>query len=247
MSSTIKPKFDQQLQRQVSQHTAERKSELTSRHVADLKNLGKSIKESNEAKRAMSNALHAVNHIKTRSVENETDEEEIETAPSPESTRLYTRQGKLEDVESDVAPSDVEDAEARIARHKNEKLYKKQTAELAQGDDEFYQVKDRGNTISEDMTGYYIDAYAPEHEKAGVRVSITHDKAVISGSRKAQNEEEHTRGKVVTNNFQTFREEFDLSTPVSSQGMTRERDGDYIRFFIPKLNSGGGSSESSES
>jgi HSP20 family molecular chaperone IbpA len=218
MSSTIKSKFDQHIQRHVSQHTTERKSELTSRHVNELKTLGKSIKESKEAQRAMSNSLHAVNHIKTRSAETETGEDKIETTPNPENTRLYTRQGKHENLEEG-----------------NEKLYKQQTNELAQAEDEFYHIKDRGNTITEDTTGYYIEAYAPEHEKAGVRVSISNDKAVIFGSRKAQNEEEHSRGKIVTNNFQSFREEFNLGNPVSTKGMTRERDGDYMRFFIPKL------------
>lgn len=237
MSSTIKPKFDTQLQRQVSQHTAERKSELASNHVRELKNLGQAIKQSNADKRAMSNAAHAINHIKTRSVNNNSDEDMA--PPQMDNNRLYTRQGKLEDLEeNDEMPSlssQVETAEERLARHNDQKAQAQQNNEIARADDEFYHVKDRGNTIKEDMRGYYIDAYAPEHEKAGVRVSITHNKAVISGSRKAQNEEEREQGKMVTNNFQTFREEFNFNSPVAADGMTRERDGDYIRFFIPKI------------
>ena len=38
-----------------------------------------------------------------------------------------------------------------------------------------------------------------------------------------------------TNNFQSFREEFKFDRPVSHEGMTRERIGDYVRFSIPKL------------
>lgn len=237
--STIKPKFDTQLKRQVAQHTAERKSELTSNHVRDLKNLGQAIKQSNADKRAVANAAHAINHIKTRSVEKNNSDEEM-TQPQPDNTRLYTRQGRLEDLdESDVnsISSQVETAEERLARHNDQKAQTRESNDLARADDEFYHVKDRGNTLTEDMRGYYIDAYAPEHEKAGVRVSISHDKAVVSGSRKAQNEEESANGKMVTNNFQTFREEFKFTSPVAADGMTREREGDYIRFFIPKLSS----------
>ncbi len=237
MSSTIKPKFETQLQRQVSQHTAERKSELASHHVKELKNLGQAIKQSNADKRAVANAAHAINHIKTKSNDENSSDEDI-TPPSTESSRLYTRQGKLENLdETDITSksSQVETAEERLARHNDMKAQSQQNTEIARADDEFYHVKDRGNTLTEDMRGYYIDAYAPEHEKAGVRVSITHDKAVISGSRKAQNEETRDKGKVVTNNFQTFREEFKFGSPVAADGMTRQREGDYIRFFIPKI------------
>jgi len=38
-----------------------------------------------------------------------------------------------------------------------------------------------------------------------------------------------------TNNYQSFREEFKFDRPVSGEGMTRERIGDFIRFTIPKL------------
>lgn len=240
MSSTIKSKFDTQIQRQVSQHSSERKSELKSHHLKELKNLGEAIKQSNADKRAVANAAHAVNHIKTRSVD---DEESEEAAPvTTENPRLYTRQAKLEDLEeTDIEPTDVEKAQDRLARHKDAKLKTEQSNEMAKAEDDFYHVKDRGNTLTEDRMGYYIDAYAPDHEKAGVRVSVTHDKAVISGSRKAQNEVESDKGKVVTNNFQTFREEFKFNTPVASNGMTREREGDYIRFFIPKINADKGS------
>ncbi len=246
MSSTIKPKLEQQLNRQLSQQTSERKSELASHHVEDLKNLGKSIKQSHSDQRAVANSVHAVNHIRTRAVNpNSTEEDSI---ASTDNTRLYTRQGRMEKNENatneDEASADqslnrqeIESAATRLEKHNEEKARLVQANELARADDSFYKVEKRGNTMTEDTQGYYIDAYAPEHEKAGVRVSVTHNKAVISGSRKAQNEVQSERGKMATNNFQTFREEFDFGTPVSAAGMTRERDGDFIRFFIPKLTS----------
>lgn len=106
---------------------------------------------------------------------------------------------------------------------------------VTRDEDVFYKVQDRGNQISETSDGFYIDAYAPEHEKDNIRISISSDKAVISGSRKYDNTVELSNKKISNNNFQSFREEFVLSTPVDSNGMRRERQGDYIRFFIPKL------------
>lgn len=38
-----------------------------------------------------------------------------------------------------------------------------------------------------------------------------------------------------TSNYQSFREEFKFTRPVTSDGMTRERSGDFVRFSIPKL------------
>lgn len=40
-----------------------------------------------------------------------------------------------------------------------------------------------------------------------------------------------------TSNYQSFREEFKFARPIIVDGMTRERDGDYVRFSIPKLES----------
>lgn len=102
-------------------------------------------------------------------------------------------------------------------------------------EDVFYKVVDRGNKMSEDSDGYYIEAYAPESEKNNVKVSVSEGKAVVSGSRKAQNDFENSEKKISTNNFQTFREEFAITKPIESKGMKRERKGDYIHVFIPKV------------
>jgi HSP20 family molecular chaperone IbpA len=215
MSSTIKPKFDQNLERQITQQIAEKRSEVTSQKLSELKNLGQAIKQSHADQRAMTQSTPAINHIKSRSTSPHNFDEKV--ISSPDNARLYTRQGKFKNQEDSV---------------------------VAAAEDDFYHVKDRGNTITEDSNGYYINTYAPEHEKSGIRVSISQNKAIISGSRKAQNKEEVQNGLMTTNNFQTFRQEFDLGSPVSSSGMTREREGDYIRFFIPKIVSNTESEES---
>ncbi|OFZ30198.1 MAG: hypothetical protein A2622_10150 [Bdellovibrionales bacterium RIFCSPHIGHO2_01_FULL_40_29] len=101
--------------------------------------------------------------------------------------------------------------------------------------DKFYQVLDRGSRVSDNGNNYVIEAYAPEHEQNNLRVSIQKNKAVISGQRKHADEVDDGTKKMRTNNFQTFREEFKFDRPVSHEGMTRERVGDFVRFSIPKL------------
>lgn len=101
--------------------------------------------------------------------------------------------------------------------------------------DEFYKIQDRGSQMSEDSDGYTIEAYSPEYEKDQVRVIIKNDKAVVSGNRKFQDTIHDEAKKTSTNNYQTFREEFQFGSPVASDSMTQERSGDYIQVFVPKL------------
>lgn len=219
MSSTIKGKLAaEHLKRQHIQNSAQQKSQMTSNHITQLKKIKEAIHHSRSELKALNNSQAAVNHIAQRSTE-ETD-----------NSRLYTRQGRLE--ESNVELESPEEMTVEASEPPETEVFNTRTS-----DDNFYKVQDRGNEISEDAFGYYIDAYAPEGEKDSIRVSITDDKAIISGSRKAQNELQQDDKKITTNNFQTFREEFAFGQPVMSDGMTRERDGDYIRFFIPKLSS----------
>lgn len=101
--------------------------------------------------------------------------------------------------------------------------------------DDFYRVQDRGSRISESSNAYIIEAYAPEHEKDGLRVTLNRNKAVISGQRKHADAANDDIKTMKTSNYQSFREEFAFDRPISAKGMTRERVGDYIRFSIPKL------------
>ena len=98
-------------------------------------------------------------------------------------------------------------------------------------------MQDRGSRIYERPQDYIIEAYAPSHEKDSLRVSIQNNKATISGQRKFVDEAQDDVKKMQTSNYQSFREEFKLARPVSAEGMTRERMGDFVRFSIPKLES----------
>lgn len=104
-------------------------------------------------------------------------------------------------------------------------------------DDPFYKLQDRGNRLRENSDFYVVDAYVPEHEKDSIRVTIKDDRATIAGKRAFKEEIDDEGRKLSTNNYQTFREEFAFNQPVITEGMTRERTGDYVTFFIPKLTS----------
>lgn len=92
--------------------------------------------------------------------------------------------------------------------------------------------------MSENSDFYILRAYVPEHEKDSVKVSIQKDRATISGQRSFKDKIED-EGKIVSSsNYQSFREDFPFETPVMTEGMTRERSGDWVEFKIPKFSTG---------
>ncbi len=103
--------------------------------------------------------------------------------------------------------------------------------------DPFYRLEDRNSHMQETSNFYIVKAFVPEHEKENVKVSVQKDKVTISGQRSFQDKvEDDDSGKITSSSsFQSFREEFPFSEPVITQGMTRERDGDWVIFEIPKL------------
>ncbi|MFP5518732.1 MAG: hypothetical protein ACLGGX_02420 [Bdellovibrionia bacterium] len=106
-------------------------------------------------------------------------------------------------------------------------------------EDPFYKIQDRGSELIEDVSHYVLRAYAPEHEKDNIKVSVHPDRVTVSGSRSFKDKinDEDEQKTVSSSTFQNFREEFKLNSPVNTKGLTREREGDYITFIIPKLGS----------
>lgn len=105
-------------------------------------------------------------------------------------------------------------------------------------EDPFYKVQDRGSELNENRHFYVLKAYVPEHEKENVNVIIQKDKATISTQRQFNQELEDEDGKkITTNSAQTLREEFQFDSPIISEGVARERSGDYVFVTIPKLQS----------
>lgn len=156
---------------------------------------------------------------------------------------FYTNEQKNVDAESSAAVSHLnEEAEVNSnssrTYNRSAKLQApeiKQQEYLTKKTDDFYKVQDRGSQMSEGSDGYTIEAYSPEYEKDQIHVTVQNNKAVVSGHRKFQDHAAEDNKKISTNNYQSFREEFEFGSPVASNSMTQERSGDYIRVFVPKL------------
>jgi len=117
------------------------------------------------------------------------------------------------------------------------KFFKESERYAGKEDDPFYKLQDRGNRLMENPDFYIIEAYVPHHEKDNVKVTIKDSTASISGKRAFKDQVEEDGRKLSTSNYQTFREDFNFEKPVITEGMTRERNGDYVTFWVPKLNS----------
>ncbi len=156
---------------------------------------------------------------------------------------FYADQSKQMENENAAAIVSINDeadqvSDANYTYSKSGKIAKPEVIQQnyeTQETDEFYKIQDRGSQMSEGSDGYTIEAYSPEYEKDQVRVTVQNNKAVVSGNRKFQDSIQDEAKKTSTNNYQTFREEFQFGSPVASDSMTQERTGDYIRVFVPKL------------
>ncbi len=101
--------------------------------------------------------------------------------------------------------------------------------------DPFYKVQDRGSQIQENEHSYVIRAYVPPHEKDAVKVTIQKDRATVEGKRAFKDQFETDDKKVATATYQSFREDFPFEKPVATEGMTRQREGDYMIITVPKI------------
>lgn len=209
--------------RQLQQDKAEKRKELIDQAQKDMKELKAHYK--NENQKLEKNTTAAITHIQKENA----DLTEVE------------RQEKISAREANAATYSRTAAQARQQQAKSEsRSMSATTASVEPTDkenDSFYKVIDRGSEIDEQSDGYVIKAYVPQSEKDDLRLTIQNNKAILSGKRKFQNSVENENKKISTNNFQTFHEEFKFDRPIATTGMTRERDGDYLNFFIPKLES----------
>lgn len=213
---------------QVQQEKTERKKQLAEAQRDDLKNL--KAKYNELSKEIDQDSAAAINHIKRDAVESneahKAERQEIKAATYSRKDVQQKNNNNQEANQSSVASARSISTEKPAPMVQN--YVTKET-------DQFYKVQDRGSRVSEMNDGYVIEAYAPEHEKDNLRMSVANNRATISGKRKFQDSVDEGIKKTSTNNFQTFHEEFKFERPVVSEGMTRERQGDYVRFFIPKL------------
>ena len=216
----------------VQQEKSERKKDLAEQQRKDMKELKAKYAELN--KEIDKDSAAAINHIKVEA-QDENDSYKAERAEVKAQT--YNRQGRTSSNSNEVNQASNSPKNRSITVENTEKSAPMVQNYVTRETDQFYKVQDRGSRVSESNDGYVIEAYAPEHEKDNIRMSVANNRATISGKRKFQDSVDEGFKKTSTNNFQTFHEEFKFERPVASEGMTRERQGDYVRFFIPKLES----------
>jgi len=242
MTDSIRNKnSDRAFLREVQYEKNQQKKELAEQERQDMKQL-KSF-YADKRKKLDQDSTAAVSHIKSEQMQAAQEEREYrkqERHERAEEARVESEQKSENARTASVEQNSLYNRQGRVKTLQNYQESAPQPKPLVQNyetkdTDQFYRVQDRGSRISEAHNGYFIEAFAPEHEKDNVKLSILNDRAVVSGKRKFQDSSENEEKITSTNNFQTFREEFRFSRPVTTHGMTREREGDYIRFFIPKL------------
>ncbi|MBC7740896.1 MAG: Hsp20 family protein [Bdellovibrionaceae bacterium] len=251
MAESIKPTSPKTYLRQIQQEQAQKKRDLMAAQKEELKSLRQHFTE--QSMRVDAESAAAINHIKSGGVDNSIEaraerggQAKLAAAQrEAEVKELRAGQFKPQSPASRAIETDpnnetetVGDKQQIYNRKAQTSAAPKQTIQQnyeTKETDDFYRVQNRGSRISENQQGYVIEAYAPEHEKDNLRVSIHRNRAVVSGQRKFGDQADDGTKIMRTNNFQTFREEFKFDRPVSNEGMTRERVGDYVRFTIPKL------------
>lgn len=100
--------------------------------------------------------------------------------------------------------------------------------------DPFYQMKMTNAQVEETDTHYYIKAQVPEHEKDSIKIHVKNGTAVIQGNRRFEDKIEGDNARVTTNNYQTFREEFNLEHPVREKMAERFWQNGVLTYKIPK-------------
>ena len=172
--------------------------------------------------------------------ENEQLTEEERQTRLEEQKQTYNRQAQLSQKANQNNQGSRQASTMNSARNnqvKPQNIEKETLSVQSKADDPFYKVINHESQVKENSDGYTIKAFIPAHDKDDVRLTIQDNKAVLSGKRKFQDTVEDEHKKISTNNFQTYHEEFKFNRPVATQGITRERDGDFMTFFIPKLES----------
>jgi len=218
-------KQNQESIRQIQQEKAEKRKELSERAQQEMKELKAHYK--NESQKLEKKTDAAILHIKK-----ETEEiNEEERAERFAKAMTYNRQAQVHSKSSHQ--NNRQSTNLKSESNTRQADFSEKTIEPE--NDSFFKVVDRGSEIKENSDGYIIKAYAPENEKDDIRLTLQNNKAILSGKRKFQDSIEDQNKKISTNNFQTFHEEFKFDRPIATTGMTRERDGDYMKFFIPKL------------
>ncbi|HVK62692.1 MAG TPA: Hsp20 family protein, partial [Bdellovibrionales bacterium] len=113
---------------------------------------------------------------------------------------------------------------------------KRMGLEKSRGDDPFYRLKNFEAKIHEGSDHYELKARVAPHEKDSVDIIIKDDKIVLSARRSYQDANELDGIKTATNNYQTYRQEFALASPIDAKRVVKKvADDGTITAIIPKL------------
>lgn len=227
-------KQNQEYIRDLQQEKANKRKALSDQAQQDMKELKEYYKKENQKLDETVSA--AIVQVKK---DNEQLTEEERQTRLEEQKQTYNRQAQLSQKanQSSQARQASTMSAARNNQPKAQNVEKETLSVQSKADDSFYKVINHESQVKENSDGYTIKAFIPAHDKDDVRLTIQDNKAVLSGKRKFQDTVEDEKKKISTNNFQTYHEEFKFNRPVATQGITREREGDFMTFFIPKLES----------
>jgi len=228
-------KQNQEYIRDLQQEKANKRKALSDQAQKDMKELKDYYKKENQKLDETVSA--AIVQVKK---ENEQLTEEERQTRLEEQKQTYNRQAQLsqkanQNTQGTRQASAMNSAQSH--QNKTQNIDKETLSVQSKSEDPFYKVINHESQVKENSDGYTIKAFIPTHDKDDVRLTIQDNKAVLSGKRKFQDTVEDDHKKISTNNFQTYHEEFKFNRPVATQGITREREGDFMTFFIPKLES----------
>jgi HSP20 family molecular chaperone IbpA len=112
---------------------------------------------------------------------------------------------------------------------------KKLAAYQERQSDPFYRMVTLGATVREEHDSYVLTANIPEFEQHDVKVNVSGNQLIISGTRRNEEKQELAPGRTqATSSYQSFSEAFPLPHPVDAKRLNRESEGNRLTITLPK-------------
>jgi HSP20 family molecular chaperone IbpA len=106
---------------------------------------------------------------------------------------------------------------------------------IDQRNDPFYQVLKPETTLINQDRFYVVETKVPEKDRDNIDIRVHKDRVVISGKREYNDHLDDEGHRLVTNNYQTFREELKLSHPVDEKSFTKTYENGVLTLKIAKV------------
>ena len=104
-----------------------------------------------------------------------------------------------------------------------------------QKEDPFYKLIDPKSEFNETDTAYILKTHIPSYDEKSIHINVQKDKVSVQGNHSFKDELNDEQRKVASQQYQSFREEFQFSHPVVEKAIFQEREGDIVTVTIPKL------------